>query len=65
MVVQDLDFLFDSLDVECRGYIEWIELQDFDDSLFGKSLSIEQLEASIKTVRISLSSVNKLSDISM
>lgn len=50
MVLQDLDFIFDSLDVECRGYLEWIELKEFDECLFYKSLDIEQIEASIKTV---------------
>lgn len=51
MVHQDLDYLFDTLDVSCQGYIEWIDLQEFDETVYSKPLDIEQLEATINTVR--------------
>lgn len=50
MVHQDLDYLFDTLDVSCQGYIEWIDLQEFDETVYSKPLDIEQLEATINTV---------------
>ncbi|XP_047146715.1 trichohyalin isoform X1 [Hydra vulgaris] len=50
MVFQDLGYVFDSLDVECKGYIEWFELQQFDKEIYHETLDIEQLEAAIKTV---------------
>jgi len=52
MVLQDFDYLFDTLDVECKGYIEWIELKEFDQSLFYDGLDIDQLEAAINMVRM-------------
>ena len=50
MVLQDLSYIFDTLDVSCQGYIEWIELQEFDESIHEDSLDIEQIEAAIDTV---------------
>lgn len=51
MVFQDLDYVFTTLDIECKGYIEWIELQEFDATIYDEaSLDIEQLEAAIETV---------------
>ena len=50
MVLQDLEYVFTTLDIECKGYIEWIELQEFDEAIYQDSLDIEQLEAAIETV---------------
>ena len=50
MVLQDLDYAFDTLDVECKGYIEWTELQEFDETIYYEPLDIDQLEAAITTV---------------
>ena len=50
MVLQDLDYIFDTLDVDCNGYIEWLELKEFDEELFHDGLDIEQIESAIAMV---------------
>lgn len=50
MVVEDLNVIFDSLDIDCKGYIEWIELKEFDEELFHNGLDIEQIESAIVMV---------------
>ena len=51
MVTEDLNFIFDALDIDCKGYIEWIELKEFDEELFHNGLDIEQIESAINMVK--------------
>ena len=47
---EDLNYIFDTLDIDCKGYIEWIELKEFDEELFHDGLDIEQIESAINMV---------------
>ena len=50
---EDLNYIFDTLDIDCKGYIEWIELKEFDEELFHDGLDIEQIESAINMVSCS------------
>ena len=52
MVLQDLDYIFDTLDVSCHGYIEWDDVQEFDELTHEDGLDIDQIEAAIDTVSL-------------
>lgn len=50
MVLHDLIHVFNTLDVDCKGFIEWDTVQEFDEALYFDALDIDQIEAAIDMV---------------
>ena len=50
MVLHDLSHVFNTLDVDCKGFIEWDAIHKFDEALYFHALDIDQIEAAIDMV---------------
>lgn len=50
MVLHDLSHVFNTLDVDCKGFIEWDAVQEFDGAIYFDALDIDQIEAAIDMV---------------